>query len=109
MSFSETAANTDPILMERLASRQLNLHRPDQETLVLDPAAPYRDHSVETLLAESLTPTTPVAVAALPAPLEATMKPEIRRMLVILVCGGDKSSQTKDIKTAKQLARDVEV
>jgi putative addiction module killer protein len=27
------------------------------------------------------------------------------RALVILLCGGDKSSQAKDIKTAKQLAR----
>jgi putative addiction module killer protein len=29
------------------------------------------------------------------------------RALVILLCGGDKSSQAKDIKTAKQLARDL--
>jgi len=29
------------------------------------------------------------------------------RTLVILLCGGDKSSQAKDIKTAKQLARDI--
>jgi putative addiction module killer protein len=28
--------------------------------------------------------------------------------MVILLCGGDKSSQAKDIKTAKQLARDSE-
>jgi putative addiction module killer protein len=30
------------------------------------------------------------------------------RAVVILLCGGDKSSQAKDIKTAKQLARDLE-
>jgi putative addiction module killer protein len=30
------------------------------------------------------------------------------RALVILLCGGDKSSQVSDIKTAKQLARDLE-
>jgi len=29
------------------------------------------------------------------------------RALVILLCGGDKSSQAKDIKAAKQLARDL--
>jgi len=29
------------------------------------------------------------------------------RALVIPPCGGDKSSQAKDIKTAKQLARDL--
>ena len=31
-----------------------------------------------------------------------------RRAVVVLLCGGDKSSQDKDIKTAKQLARDLE-
>jgi len=30
------------------------------------------------------------------------------RAVVVLLCGGDKSSQVKDIKTAKQLARDLE-
>jgi putative addiction module killer protein len=30
------------------------------------------------------------------------------RAVAILLCGGDKSSQTKDIKTAQQLARDLE-
>jgi putative addiction module killer protein len=30
------------------------------------------------------------------------------RAVVILLCGGDKSSQAKDIKTAKQLAGDLE-
>jgi putative addiction module killer protein len=30
------------------------------------------------------------------------------RAVVILLCGGDKSSQVKDIKTAKQLARGLE-
>jgi putative addiction module killer protein len=30
------------------------------------------------------------------------------RALVILLCGGDKSTQASDIKTAKKLARDLE-
>jgi len=80
------AATKDPILMERLASRQLNLNRPDQQTLILDPAAPYKDRSVETLLAESLTPTTPAPVATLPAPLQATLKPPIRKTMILAAC-----------------------
>ena len=80
------AATKDPILMERLASRQLNLNRPDQQTLILDPAAPYKDRSVETLLAESLTPTTPPPVAALPTPLQTTLKPPIRKIMILAAC-----------------------
>lgn len=30
------------------------------------------------------------------------------KVLVILLCGGDKSSQSRDIKRAKQLAQDME-
>jgi putative addiction module killer protein len=30
------------------------------------------------------------------------------RAVVVLLCGGDKSSQARDIKTAKELASDVE-
>ncbi len=80
------AATKDPILMERLASRQLNLNRPDQQTLVLDPAAPYKDRSVETLLAESLTPTTPTPVSTIPTPLQVTMKPGVRSTLILAAC-----------------------
>jgi hypothetical protein len=80
------AATKDPVLMERLASRQLNLNRPDQQTLVLDPAAPYKDRSVETLLAESLTPTTPAPVATIPAPLQLTTNPGVRSTLILAAC-----------------------
>jgi putative addiction module killer protein len=31
-----------------------------------------------------------------------------RRTIVVLLCGGDKSTQTKDIKTAKVLAANLE-
>jgi hypothetical protein len=80
------AATKDPVLMERLAARQLNLNRPDQEVLVLDPAEPYRDHSVETLLAESLTKVTPAPVAGLPKGLEMTLQPGVRSGLVLVAC-----------------------
>ena len=80
------AATKDPVLMERLASRQLNLNRPDQQTLVLDPAAPYKDRSVETLLAESLTPTNPVPLPTNPASLQLTLKPGIRSTLLLAAC-----------------------
>ena len=40
------AATTDPLLMERLASRQLNLNRPDQDILILDPSMQNKDRSV---------------------------------------------------------------
>ena len=30
------------------------------------------------------------------------------RMLIVLLCGGDKHTQAKDIKAAKQLAADLE-
>ncbi|MGN6368817.1 MAG: hypothetical protein ACTHN5_11195 [Phycisphaerae bacterium] len=80
------AATKDPVLMERLASRQLNLNRPDQQTLVLDPAAPYKDRSVETLLAESLTPTTPAPVNPLPLPLQWTTNSGVRSTLILAAC-----------------------
>jgi putative addiction module killer protein len=31
-----------------------------------------------------------------------------RRVMIILLCGGDKSTQPKDITRAKRLARDIE-
>ncbi len=80
------AAVKDPVLMERLAARQLNLSRPDQEVLILDPASPYKDRSVETLLAESLTPVTPVAVKPLPAALIPILNSRMRSLIVIIAC-----------------------
>lgn len=81
-----TAAQKDPLLMERLAARQLHLNRPDQEVLLLDPDAPYRDRSVTTLIAESLTPVSPQPVPSLPWFLQATLKPGVRSLLVIAAC-----------------------
>lgn len=80
------AATKDPVLMERLASRQLNLNRPDQEMLVLEPRSQNRDRSVKALLAESLQPVTPAAVAPLHPLLAATLNPALRSMLVIISC-----------------------
>lgn len=80
------AAATEPVLMERLASRQLHLEKAGEETLVLDPSTPYQDRSVESLLAESLTPTKPAAVAPLPGVLAATLKKDVRPVLVVLAC-----------------------
>ena len=65
------AATKDPVLdgaLPRPPRQPPTSTRPDQQTLVLDPAAPYKDRSVETLLAESLTPTTPAPVTTIPSP-----------------------------------------
>lgn len=83
------AAATEPVLMERLASRQLHLQRKDQDVLVLDPSAVYKDRSVETLLAESLTPTEVKPVEhPLPPTLEKALNPGVRSVLVIGACAG---------------------
>jgi hypothetical protein len=79
-------ATKDPMLMDRLASRQLNRNRPDQEVLVLDKHAPQADRSVETLLAESLKAPTVKPVEPLPMPLAATMVPGMRQLLVLIAC-----------------------
>jgi hypothetical protein len=80
------AAPKDPMLMDRLASRQLNRNRPDQEVLVLDRTAAMKDRSVETLLAESLKAPTVKKVEPMPAPLEATMHPGMRQVLILIAC-----------------------
>ncbi|HVX84837.1 MAG TPA: hypothetical protein VH253_08485 [Phycisphaerae bacterium] len=81
------AAATEPTLMERLASRQLHLEKPGERTLILDPSAAYQDRSVESLLAESLTPTKAEKVEPLPAVLAMTLKRDVRSVLVIVACG----------------------
>jgi hypothetical protein len=81
------AAPRDPMLMDRLASRQLNRNRPDQEVLVLEKNAAPKDRSVETLLAESLKAPVVKKVEPMPAPLEATMTPGFRQMLILIACG----------------------
>jgi len=80
------AATKDPALMERLASRQLNLNRKDQDVLILDPAMQTRDRSVKTLLAESLTPVKPVPVKPLNPILAMTLIPGFRSLLVVVSC-----------------------
>jgi hypothetical protein len=79
-------ATKDPVLMERLASRQLNLSRPDRDILILDPSAQTRDRSITTLLAESLQPVAPTPVPPLNLLLTATMAPALRPLLISLAC-----------------------
>ena len=81
------AARTDPLLMERLASRQLNLNRPDQEILILDPADASRDRSVRALLAESLQAVPPKPVKPVNPLLALTANSALRPMLTTLACG----------------------
>jgi hypothetical protein len=82
----------DPVLMERLASRQLNLNRKDQDILILDPAVLYRDRSIESLLAESLTPVSPKPATSptipyVPAVVTSlVVNPAIRPFLIIMAC-----------------------
>jgi hypothetical protein len=79
-------ATKDPVLMERLATRQLNLNRPDRDILILDPAQQNRDRSISTLLAESLQPVTPKPVPPLSPLLAAAMAPGLRPALIIMAC-----------------------
>jgi len=80
------AAPKDPMLMARLASRQLNRNRPDQEVLILEKETAPRDRSVESLLAESLTLPKVKPVDPLPTPLAATLVPGMRQLLVLIAC-----------------------
>ena len=80
------AANHDPELMDRLASRQLNRHRPDQEPLNLGPKDPHQDRSVETLLAESLKPVQPGDVPPMPYLLKKTLIPGMGQVLITIAC-----------------------
>ncbi len=80
------AATKDPVLMERLASRQLNLNRPDQEILILDPAVQNRDRSIKTLLAQSLKPVAPAPVPPLNPLLALVMLPSLRPTILLVAC-----------------------
>jgi len=79
------AAAKDPVLMERLASRQLNLNRKDQDLLILNPAQ-NADRSVRTLLAESLNPVTPEQPKPVNTFLAMTLNHGLRPMLIMLAC-----------------------
>ena len=80
------AATKDPVLWRRLADRQFNLDRKDQDTLILDPNMPNRDRSVKSLLAESLKPVAPQPVAPLNPLLAMTMSAALRPLLIMLAC-----------------------
>jgi len=80
------AATKDQVLRERLASRQLNLNRKDQDVLILDPTMPNQDRSVKSLLAESLKPVAPKPVAPLNPLLAMTMNMALRPLLIMLAC-----------------------
>jgi len=76
-------AGTDPLIMQRLASRQLNLQRKDQVVLPLDTDVAHGDRSVTGLLAESLTPVTPQPVPTIPWFLSLTITRGLRPMLLM--------------------------
>ena len=80
------AATKDPVLMERLASRQLNLNRKDQDVLILDPNMQNRDRSVRSLLAQSLKPVEVRHTAPVNPWLAMTMNAALRPMLIMLAC-----------------------
>ena len=80
------AATKESVLMERLASRQLNLYRKDQEFLPLDSETPAKDLSVDSLLAESLTPVTPQQAEMIPHPFRLMLNPAIRKSTMLLAC-----------------------
>ncbi len=79
-------ATKDPVLMERLASRQLNVNRPDQDVLLTDPAQAPHDRSVQTLLAESLHPVTPETVKPINPLLDLALSKSLRPFLIIIAC-----------------------
>lgn len=86
--FIQVAGN-DPLLMQRLASRQLNLQRKDQEVLPLDNSGTSsRDRSAASLLADSLQPVTPRVVSPLPAPLLLVSRPAMRSLLLTVALVG---------------------
>lgn len=91
--FIKVAAR-DPLLMERLAGRQLRLVRADQEMLVLDPASLHKDMSTTGLLAESLKPVQPKSLDDLPwylqipKILQPFLNQQFRRLALLAACLG---------------------
>jgi len=82
------AAATDPLVMQRLASRQLGTERADEEVLPLANLPARTDRSVGGLLAESLTPVEPAAVAEVPWFIVAAGSATLRPLLMVLACCG---------------------
>jgi hypothetical protein len=82
------AAATDPLVLLRLASRQLGAERADEEVLPLANLKVRADRSVGGLLAESLTPVEPEAVAEVPWFVAAAGSQALRPLLMVLACGG---------------------
>ena len=80
------AATKDPLLMDRLASRQLNLNRKDQDILILDPAMQNQDRSVKSLLAASLKPVPVQHPEPIHPLLALTMNAALRPLLIMLAC-----------------------
>jgi hypothetical protein len=83
-----SAAGSDPLLMQRLASRQLNLQRKDQETLALGTPNQPGDRSAASLLAESLTPVKAADVSPLPFPGTLFLQPALRSALLTAALAG---------------------
>jgi hypothetical protein len=95
-------ASTDILLMQRLATRQLNLQRKDQMILPLDTDISHRDRSVAGLLAESLTPVTPKPVPPVPWFLSITTAPGLKPLLLMLSLGGLGLSFLMGVRYEKQ-------
>ena len=81
-------ATSDPLVLQRLAERGLNIQRPDQRVLPLDPNAAQQDRSVTKLIAERLQPVTPKPVAAVPWYFQPALSPALRPMLFTVAIAG---------------------
>jgi hypothetical protein len=79
-------ADTNPLLMQRLADRQLDLINPRQQVLPLNGRPRPRD--VQSLVDEALVPVTPKPVASVPWWAAVTLAPFIRVPLMGLAMVG---------------------